>query len=226
MLKYNFKIIFSSTKFYCCAAFLLIITLFTYSHWYLDFISRMEFYGPMIGVALFTELYLINKNSKASEILFVKNKNQSSALMIRCAIMFVLSVVLLCVCWYSFSFKAFLFGIDLSTEHLNIIDLLTICSPSMLFLGAFSMSVANVLSNAYVGYAAGLIYWLYWNTNHGKKSLLNLFPFSHNRLNYHNGLLFLSFLSTLLLLFNVWLVNKSPFFFGNLKTKLRQKVVE
>lgn len=51
---------------------------------------------------------------------------------------------------------------------------------SSLMLGTFSMSIANIMNDPYVGYGIALLYWVYWNINSEKQSLFNLFPFIAN----------------------------------------------
>lgn len=169
---------------------------------------------PFVGVALFTDIMNIDKSNSFEEIAYISNRKPIKTLVQRYFIMAVLllAFVLLANC----IFRLFqLINNDFWQEPLSLLEFALFACGSSLMLGTLSMSITNILNNPYVGYGAALLYWVYWNINCQKQSLLNLFPFIANP-TFYEKFLAAEYLSVIvLMILNCLLVRKSPFFLAD-----------
>jgi hypothetical protein len=209
-MRYNLKLLFSPVKWLCCLLFFAIIPVAMYAPTYFDFANICTIYMPFVGVALFTDLMTIDQSNGFEEIAYISNRKPIKTLAQRYFIMAVLllAFVLLANC----IFRLFqLINNDFWPEPLSLLEFVLFACGSSLMLGTLSMSIANIMNNPYVGYGAALLYWVYWNINSEKQSLLNLFPFIANP-TFYEKFLAVEYLSVILLIIlNCLLVRRSPY---------------
>ena len=209
---YNIKLLFSPIKWIGAFIFITFIALFMYAPTYYDFTNICEIYIPFIGIILMTDIMLVDKYNNISEILYISDGKLKKVFLIR-YIIIVVFIMLLC---FSANIIFFIQGYFKGELYLNepvtILEFLLVSVSSTIFLGTLSMTMANVLSNPYISYGCSVIYWLYWNINSTKQSIFNLFPFVAKPTDYIIYILIDFIIISLLILINLILSKKSPFF--------------
>lgn len=209
---YNIKLLFSPIKWIGAFIFITFIALFMYAPTYYDFTNICEIYIPFIGIILMTDIMLVDKYNNISEILYISDGKLKKVFLIR-YIIIVVFIMLLC---FSANIIFFIQGYFKGELYLNepvtILEFLLVSVSSTIFLGTLSMTMANVLSNPYISYGCSVIYWLYWNINSTKQSIFNLFPFVAKPTDYIIYILIDFIIISLLILINLILSEKSPFF--------------
>ncbi len=215
-LKYNIKILFSPIKWLLCALFMTIIPIAFYCPTLLDFMNLSEIYMPFVGIVMISDIMLVDKYNYTSEILFLTRENKAKIFLIR-----FLFVSFLIILFMLIPFLLVYFGF---TPNGNIYEgylfsyweYLWIGFTGTVFLGVLSMTVINLFSAIQVGYIVSLMYWVYWNINMGKSSVFNIFSFS-NYHDYNKSKIFLLGVTIILIVFNGWLVNRSPLKEGQIR---------
>lgn len=94
LLGYNIKLLYSPLKWICCFIFIIFIPIFMYAPTYYDFTNICDIYMPFIGVTLFTDIMLIDKNSNIREILYISNSKLKKVFLGRYLIITILIIVL------------------------------------------------------------------------------------------------------------------------------------
>jgi hypothetical protein len=192
-----------------------------YAPTYYDFTNICEIYMPFIGVTLFTDIMLIDKNNNIREILYISNSKLKKVFLDRYLIIMILIIVLSFIANSVFFIQGHFNGQSYLNEPITILEFLIISLVSILFLGTLSMTIGNVLSNQYIAYVCSLIYWLYWNVNSTRQSIFNLFPFIAKPTEYVGFISIQLAMVFLLLLINLVLLQKSPFFINDKLSKLK-----
>lgn len=221
LLGYNIKLLYSPLKWICCFIFTIFIPIFMYAPTYYDFTNICDIYMPFIGVTLFTDIMLIDKNSNIREILYISNSKLKKVFLGRYLIITILIIVLSFISNSVFFIQGHFNGQSYLNEPITILEFLIISLVSILFLGTLSMTIGNVLSNQYIAYVCSLIYWLYWNVNSTRQSIFNLFPFIAKPTEYVGFISIQLAMIFLLLLINLVLLQKSPFFINDKLSKLK-----
>jgi hypothetical protein len=210
-MRYNLKLLFSPIKWLCCLLFVAMIPVFMYAPTYYDFTNISTIYNPFIGMVLFTDIVMIDKSNNFAEISYLSNRKPIKTFLQRYCIIAVLLLVFVLLANGVFRLSQLIHN-DFAPERISLLEYVLFACGSSLMLGTLSMSIANVLSNPYVGCGAALLYWLYWNINFEKQSLLNLFPFIANPTFYEKFLAAEYLWVAVLVVLNCLLVRKSPFF--------------
>ncbi|MFA9466647.1 MAG: hypothetical protein ACERKN_20480 [Velocimicrobium sp.] len=218
-MRYNLKLLFSPSKWLCCLLFVAMIPVFMYAPTYYDFTNISTIYIPFVGVVLFTDIVMMDKSNNFAEIAYLSNRKPIKTFLQRYCIMAVLLLVLVLLANGIFRISQ-LINNNFASEPISLLEYVLLACGSSLMLGTLSMSIANVLNNPYVGYGATLFYWLYWNINYKKQSLLNLFPFIANP-TFYEKILVAEYLSiAVLVILNCLLTKKSPFFLADQMKKV------
>ncbi|WGV60442.1 ABC transporter permease [Brevibacillus brevis] len=211
---YNVKLLFSPFKWLCCLMFVIMIPVFLYAPTYYDFTNISTMYIPFVGMVLFTDVVMIDKSNHFAEIAYLSDRKPMKTFLQRYFVMVKLLLVFTLIANGVFRISQLISG-DFIPEPISLLEYILLTCGSSLMLGTLSMSIANVLNNLFVGYGAALLYWLYWNINYGKQSLLNLFPFIENPASYEKILTAEYLWIVILVILNLLLVGKSPFFLAD-----------
>ncbi len=209
-MRYNLKLLFSPSKWLCCLLFVAMIPVLMYAPTYYDFTNISTIYIPFIGVVLFTDIVMIDKSNNFAEISYLSNRKPIKTFLQRYCIIAILMLSFILLANGIFRLSQ-LINNNFAREPISLLEYVLLSCGSSLMLGTLSMSIANILSNPYVGYGAALFYWLYWNINFKNQSLLNLFPFIANPIFYEKFLVTQYLLIVVLMILNCLLVRKSPF---------------
>lgn len=210
-MRFNLKLLYSPAKWLSCLLFIVMISMVMYAPTYFDFTNVSSIYIPFIGMVLFTDLVLIDKNNNFAEIIYLADHKPIKTFFQR----YMITTVLL------FSFTLIASGIFRISQYINnsfllepisLLEFTLIVCGSSLMLGSLSMSIANLTNNPFIGYGISLLYWMYWNINCKEQVLFNLFPFVSNPTFYEELLIMEYLVVIVLILINCVLVKKSPFF--------------
>ena len=208
-LKYNTKILFSPIKWLLCALFMAIIPIAFYCPTLLDFMNLSEIYMPFVGIVMMSDIMLVDKYSYTSEILFLTRENKTKILLVRFLFISFLLMLFMLIPFLLVYFGFTPYGNIYEGYLFSYWEFLWIGFTGTIFLGVFSMTVANLFSIVQAGYIVSLMYWVYWNVNMRRSSIFNIFSFS-NHYNYDKSKIFLLGFMIVLMTFNGWLVNRSP----------------
>ena len=185
-----------------------------YAPTYYDFINIATIYIPFIGIVLFADIALLDKNNGVEEIAYISNRMPTKTFIQRFIITFILLIGYIILA--NLAYKV-LFLINNPNETLlepiTFIEYIVIATSSTMMLGTMSMTISNITNNLYIGYGIALLHWLYWNINAQIESIFNLFPFIANPTYYEKHLIVEIIWIVLLLIVNIILSKKSPYFF-------------
>lgn len=221
-MRYNLKLLYSPVKWLGCLLFVVMLPVFMYAPTYFDFTNISTLYMPFAGVVLFTDIAVMDKSNSFAEIAYLSDRKPVRTFLQRYCIMAALLLVFALLASGMFRLSQHLHN-DFAPEPISLLEYVLFVCGSSLMLGTLSMSIANVLGNPFVGYGAALLYWLYWNINFERQSLLNLFPFIANPASYEKILAAEYLCIIILLILNGLLARKSPFFLAGRLTRLGMK---
>lgn len=221
-MKYNFKLLYSPIKWLSCFIFIIIIPIAMYAPSYYDFINLATIYISFIGVVLFTDIALIDKNNGVEEITYISNGTPIKTFIQRFIITLMLLIVYVILANLAYR-VLFLINYPNQTllEPITLIEYVLIVTSSALMLGIIAMTISNITNNLYIGYGTALLYWLYWNVNLQIESIFNLFPFIANPTYYEKHLLLQIIWIVLVVIFNITLSKKGPYF---IEEKIRRMI--
>lgn len=210
-MKYNIKLLFSPLKWLCCLLFVVMIPIAMYAPTFYDFTNIASIYIPFVGIVLFSDIVMIDKNNEFAEIKYLSDRKPAHTFLCRYGIMstVLLLFVLIANCIFRISQ---IINHTLTQDPVSLLEFALITCGSSLMLGTISMIVTTISSNLYIGYGSSLLYWLYFNINCKSHSPFNLFPFIADPTFYENLLAVQYVLIIILLLLNSFLIRKSPFF--------------
>ncbi|MBU5438463.1 hypothetical protein KQI42_10610 [Tissierella sp. MSJ-40] len=208
-LKYNTKILFSPIKWLLCALFMAIIPIAFYCPTLLDFMNLSEIYMPFVGIVMVSDIMLVDKYSYTSEILFLTRENKTKILLVRFLFVGFLLMLFMIIPFLLVYLGFTPYGNIYEGYLFSYWEFLWIGFTGTIFLGVFSMTVANLFSIVQAGYIVSLMYWVYWNINMRRSSIFNIFSFS-NRHDYDRSKIFLLGFMIVLMVLNGWIVNRSP----------------
>ena len=200
-MKYEFKILYSPIKWIGCLILVMLIPLAMYVPTYFDFVTVSSIYMPFVGIVLFSDINLINKKPIK---FFLKRYLITVALLI---IFIVVENIIFRIVQQ--------FQGEVLDEPISMISAIAIVTGSCLFVSAISMTISTIFGSIYIGYGFSGIFWIYWNINCQKESIINPFPFIANPTFYEKHLVFIYIITIGLILINCFLCTRSPFYVGD-----------
>lgn len=221
-MKYNLKLLYSPIKWICCLIFAILIPIAMYVPTYFDFVNVSTIYLPFVGIVLFTDVNLLDEASHAEEIAYLSNKKPITTFIQRYLIAVVLLFVYIIIANIIFRILQFFQG-EVIVEPISTLEYILISGCGCLFIGAISMTISTTLNNVYIGYGFSIVFWLYWNINCQKETVINPFPFIANPTFYEQPLIIIYGFTLVLILINCFLSKKSPFY---LSDKVRELLVK
>lgn len=222
-MKYHLKLVFSPAKWIICLLFVIVIPLAMYVPTFYDFVNISALYLPFIGIVLFADITLLDKESHTEEVAYLSNKSPVKTFILRYLISLGVFVTFLVLANVIFKTMQLFGGEPRMIEPISNIDYILIAAGGSLFFGAISMTFSTVLNNVYIGYGFSTIYWIFWNVNCTREEVLNPFPFLANPTFYEKPLATIYILTLILIVINCAFVGKSPFY---LSDKLRKVFIK
>lgn len=213
-MKYHLKLLFSPIKWVGCLIFIIFILIAMYIPTYFDFVNISSLYFPFIGIVLFSDTNLLDKESGVEEIAFLSNKKPVKTFIQR----YLIEVVLLI---FYIVFANIIFRIlqqfqgEVLVEPISFFEYILITMGSCLFIGAISMTISTIMNNVYIGYSFSIIFWLYWNIHCLTEMMINPFPFIANPNFYEKPLVIIYSMVLILVLINCFFSRKSPFYLAD-----------
>ncbi|MBO6310466.1 MAG: hypothetical protein J6N70_16840 [Oribacterium sp.] len=213
-MKYEFKILYSPIKWIGCLILVMLIPLAMYVPTYFDFVNVSSIYMPFVGIVLFSDINLLYKESHTEEIMYLINKKPIKFFLKRYLITVALLIIFIVVENIIFRIVQQFQG-EVLDEPISMISAIAIVTGSCLFVSAISMTISTIFGSIYIGYGFSGIFWIYWNINCQKESIINPFPFIANPTFYEKHLVFIYIITIGLILINCFLCTRSPFYVGD-----------
>lgn len=210
-MKYSFKLLFSPVKWIICFVVVVLITVAVYAPTFYDFTNISSIYFPFVGIVLFADMGLLDKESQVDEIVYLINRKPIRAFIER--YMLSAGFLMFYVVFGNIVFRIlqWLQG-QISYEPISVFEYIVIVMESSLFIATIAMTISTIFGNVYVGYSCASLYWLYWNINSDNKMILNPFSFIADPIFYCKELIIVYVIAFMLVLINCFLSTKSPFY--------------
>lgn len=210
-MKLQTKLLFSPVKWLICLLFVCIIPIAMYVPTYFDFVNVSIFYLPFIGIVLFSNIAILDKESSTAEMAYLSNRKPIRIFLSRYLISFVVLLLYILLANGVFRMMQQLRG-QMTIETISLATYILNAGGGTLFIGSIAMTISALINNVYVGYAFPILYWLYWNINWETEAFINPFPFIANPTFYEVPLAIIYGLTAILIAFTCFLSTKSPFY--------------
>lgn len=210
-MRFNIKLLFSPIKLLGCLIFIILIPIFMYVPTYFDFLNVSVIYMPFVGIVLFSEISILDRENHISEITFLSDKKPIRTFLQRYLISTFLLLCFIVIANTVFKVTQPYRDIKI-VESISFFEYFIIVGCSCIFIGTISMTISLLLNNLYVGYGLTIVYWIFWNINCQNKTLMNPFPFIANPTFYEKPLILIYVYTVLLIILNVLIIKQSPFY--------------
>lgn len=213
-MKLQAKLLFSPVKWLICLVFVCIIPIAMYVPTYFDFVNVSTIYLPFVGIVLFADLAILDKDSSTEEIAYLSSRKPVWIFLQRYLISLVLLLLYILLAngvfriLQQFRGEKMLVPISLFTYILS-------AGGGSLFIGAMAMAISALIKNVYVGYGFSSVYWMYWNINCQTETFFNPFPFISNPTFYEVPLVVIYGLTLIVIALACFLSTKSPFYLND-----------
>ncbi len=221
-MKYSLKIVYSPLKWLICVIFVTILPFVMYVPTYYDFVNISTLYLPFVGIVLFADLAIIDKENHIEEITYLSDKKPVITYIQRYVLSLAIMLIYIIIANIVFYILHQLNNVEI-TEPISNFQYIIITSGGCLFFSAMSMTISTILNNVYIGYGFSLIYWLFWNINCQTEAFMNPFPFIANPALYEKPLVIIYAFTLVLIILNCFLVSRSPFYLSDKMKKLLVK---
>lgn len=213
-MKLQAKLLFSPVKWLICLVFVCIIPIAMYVPTYFDFVNVSTIYLPFVGIVLFADLAILDKDSSTEEIAYLSSRKPVWIFLQRYLISLVLLLLYILLANGVFRILQQFRG-DKMLEPISLFTYILSAGGGSLFIGAMAMAISALIKNVYVGYGSSIVYWMYWNINCQTETFFNPFPFISNPTFYEVPLVVIYGLTLIVIAFACFLSTKSPFYLND-----------
>jgi ABC-type proline/glycine betaine transport system permease subunit len=186
---------------------------------YFDFVNVSTIYLPFVGIALFSDIAILDKASRTEEIAYVSSRNPIRIFFQRflISLTLLLGYILLANGVFRITQQ---FRDEMMIEPISLFTYVINAGGGSLFIGGMAMTISALINNVYVGYGFSIVYWLYWNINCEAEAFLNPFPFIANPTFYEVPLIIIYGFSIGLTMLACFIYRESPFYLADKMRKL------
>lgn len=213
-MKLQAKLLFSPVKWLICLVFVCIIPIAMYVPTYFDFVNVSTIYLPFVGIVLFADLAILDKDSSTEEIAYLSSRKPVWIFLQRYLISLVLLLLYILLANGVFRILQQFRG-DKMLEPISLFTYILSAGGGSLFIGAMAMAISALIKNVYVGYGFSSVYWMYWNINCQTETFFNPFPFISNPTFYEVPLVVIYGLTLIVIALACFLSTKSPFYLND-----------
>lgn len=213
-MKLQAKLLFSPVKWLICLVFVCIIPIAMYVPTYFDFVNVSTIYLPFVGIVLFADVAILDKDSSTEEIAYLSSRKPVWIFLQRYLISLVLLLLYILLANGVFRILQQFRG-DKMLEPISLFTYILSAGGGSLFIGAMAMAISALIKNVYVGYGFSSVYWMYWNINCQTDTFFNPFPFISNPTFYEVPLVVIYGLTLIVIAFACFLSTKSPFYLND-----------
>lgn len=213
-MKLQAKLLLSPVKWLICLAFVCIIPVAMYVPTYFDFVNVSTIYLPFIGIVLFSDIAILDKENSTEEIAYLSSRKPVWIFLQRYLISLMLLLLYILLANSVFHIMQQFRG-ETMIEPISLVTYTLNAGGGTLFIGAMAMTISALINNVYVGYGFSIVYWLYWNINCQTEAFINPFPFIANPTFYEVPLAIIYGLTAILIAFTCFLSTKSPFYLND-----------
>lgn len=213
-MKLQAKLLLSPVKWLICLAFVCIIPVAMYVPTYFDFVNVSTIYLPFIGIVLFSDIAILDKENSTEEIAYLSSRKPVWIFLQRYLISLMLLLLYILLANSVFHIMQQFRG-ETMIEPISLVTYTLNAGGGTLFIGAMAMTISELINNVYVGYGFSIVYWLYWNINCQTEAFINPFPFIANPTFYEVPLAIIYGLTAILIAFTCFLSTKSPFYLND-----------
>ncbi len=213
-MKLQAKLLFSPVKWLICLVFVCIIPIAMYVLTYFDFVNVSTIYLPFVGIVLFADLAIWDKDSSTEEIAYLSSRKPVWIFLQRYLISLVLLLLYILLANGVFRILQQFRG-EKMLEPISLFTYILSAGGGSLFIGAMAMAISALIKNVYVGYGFSSVYWMYWNINCQTETFFNPFPFISNPTFYEVPLVVIYGLTLIVIALACFLSTKSPFYLND-----------
>ncbi len=213
-MKLQAKLLFSPVKWLICLVFVCIIPIAMYVPTYFDFVNVSTIYLPFVGIVLFADIAILDKDSSTEEIAYLSSRKPVWIFLQRYLISLVLLLLYILLANGVFRILQQFRG-EKMLEPISLFTYILSAGGGSLFIGAMAMAISALIKNVYVGYGFSSVYWMYWNINCQTETFFNPFPFISNPTFYEVPLVVIYGLTLIVIALACFLSTKSPFYLND-----------
>lgn len=214
----NIKLIFSPVKIILCIALAVAIPFFMDTMSMHEFYSVFAVYISIIGVIVFSEIPLIDRDHGMDEIIYITKHHTWKSYLIRMLSAMLAISLIIVLSAYIFvlriSYHKILVAYDLQTQLILLKNVI----PYVMLVASLSMTISNLFRSVKFGYVITSIYCLL-SVVYGKEYISSI-------INSKVSLIFILIMITLMILINLYLDSIKPINRGVLVRYLKIKEIK